>query len=78
MALDYETTAAADSVHSMELSYHLYTEDLKRLNDLIKNTDLLRENLIVENVGRFIVNQLDDAADNNSNDGGGNEEDSQR
>jgi hypothetical protein len=40
----------------MELSFHLYLEDLKRLNELIKNTDLLRENLIVENVGRFIVN----------------------
>ena len=56
MALDYETIAAADSVHSMELSYHLFTEDFKKLNDLIKNTDLLRENLIVENVGRFIIN----------------------
>jgi hypothetical protein len=49
----------------MELSFHLFTEDLKRLNDLIKKTDLLRENLIVENVGRFLVNQLDDA-DNDS------------
>jgi hypothetical protein len=56
----------------MELSFHLYLEDLKRLNELIKNTDLLRENLIVENVGRFIVNQLDDV-ENNSNEANNDE-----
>jgi hypothetical protein len=56
----------------MELSFHLYLEDLKRLNELIKNTDLLRENLIVENVGRFLVNQLDDV-ENNSNEGNNDE-----
>jgi|LauGreDrversion4_2_1035121.scaffolds.fasta_scaffold287381_1 hypothetical protein len=58
----------------MELSYHLYTEDLKRLSELIKTTDLLRENLIVENVGRFLVNQLDEAENNNSNDGNNGDE----
>jgi len=45
----------------MELSYHLFTEDLQRINDLISRSDLLRENLIVETVARHIVNQLDEA-----------------
>lgn len=44
----------------MELTYHLYCEDLKRISDLISKSDLLRENLIVETVGRHIINQIDE------------------
>ena len=48
-------------MHQMELTFHLYTEDLQRINYLISRSNILRENLIVEYVGRHIVNQLDDA-----------------
>jgi hypothetical protein len=44
----------------MELTYHLYCEDMKRINDLIAKSDLLRENLIVETVARHIINQMDE------------------
>ena len=59
----------------MELSFHLYTEDLKRINDLVTKSDILRENLIVEIIGRHIVNQLDDAREEDggaTSDVGGN------
>jgi hypothetical protein len=45
----------------MELTFHLYTEDLKKINDLVTKSDMLRENLLVETLGRHIVNQLDEA-----------------
>jgi hypothetical protein len=57
----------------MELTYHLYTEDLKKINDLVTKSDILRENMIVETVGRHIVNQLDEAREEDggaSSDGG--------
>ena len=55
LILDYESTGAADSVHQMELAYHLFGEDLLRINDMMSRTDLLRENHIVETVGRFML-----------------------
>ena len=45
----------------MELSYHLFMEDMRRLSDILKNTDLMREHNIVETMGRALLSQLDGA-----------------
>ena len=45
----------------MELSYHLFMEDMRRLSDILKNTDLIREHNIVETMGRALLSQLDGA-----------------
>jgi hypothetical protein len=39
----------------MELAYHLYKEDLLKVERVMKNSDLLRENHIIEVIGRYIV-----------------------
>jgi hypothetical protein len=43
----------------MELAFHLYEEDLERVVSLTKNTDLLRENHIVEVIGRYMICQME-------------------
>ena len=45
----------------MELGYHLFMEDMRRLNEMIRNTDLLRENHMVETLGRILLAQIDEA-----------------
>jgi hypothetical protein len=72
LILDNESNSLADAVHQMELTFHLYTEDLQRINDLVTKSDLLRENLIVEYVGRHIVNQLDEAREDGTGSDEGN------
>jgi len=39
----------------MELSFHMFQEDVRRLEELIKKTDLVRENHIVELVSRYML-----------------------
>ena len=44
-------------MHKMELAYQLFTSDLERLNLLLRNTDILREDHIVSVIAQYILNQ---------------------
>jgi hypothetical protein len=48
----------------MEVSFHMFQEDVRRLEELIKKTDLVRENHIVELVSRYMLAQIDDETTN--------------
>ena len=43
----------------MELAYHLYVEDLNKINELMRSTDLLRENNMIEIIGRYMLCQVE-------------------
>ena len=54
---EYEGIGAADCINQMEIAFNIYSEDLIRINNLLKESDILREDHIVSVLGHYLLKQ---------------------
>lgn len=57
LVAEYESVGAADQVNHMELAYQVFSDDLARLNNLLRDSDILREDHIVSILGHYLLKQ---------------------
>lgn len=63
LVVEYEAVGAADQVNQMELAYQIFSDDLSRLNSLLRESDILREDHIVSILGHYLLKQYAEKTD---------------